>query len=393
MPETLPVGPAPPTPRRLNNLALILLRLAGAVLLATVVYFGSQRPATPPRVAAPPPRPEAETVEPGFLHRPPRTPYAPQVPSPPPPRIQAPGGDAAGLAELATLDALARGQQPPGSPLGSTELGPGAPSAGAPGGSFSTHYPYSTGSGAYSSAPATPPSDPRRDAYLRALRASISISSPSTSAAAPAAGASAAFPGLGLPTLPALRIPGLTEPLPEQREPAPPPQQDPTAAFLTSTRAPRDPRLAVTVDPPLSATQLDAGSLIPAVLVTGINSDLAGDLVAQVSRDVFDSRAQRRVSSREAHASSAATRTRSPPARIASSSPGIDSSSPTAPRFASPAFRASLSRARPAYPARSTTTCVASSARPSCFLSWAPASSSPSPSNPRPWAKPSRPPR
>jgi type IV secretion system protein VirB10 len=88
----------------------------------------------------------------------------------------------------------------------------------------------------------------------------------------------------------------LTEPLPEQREAAaPPPQQDPTTAFLTSTRAPRDPRLAVTVDPPLSSTQLDAGSLIPAVLVTGINSDLPGDLVAQVSRDVFDSRAQRRV--------------------------------------------------------------------------------------------------
>jgi type IV secretion system protein VirB10 len=89
----------------------------------------------------------------------------------------------------------------------------------------------------------------------------------------------------------------LTEPLPEQpaREAAPPREEDPTAAFLASSRTPREPRLAATLDPPLSPTQLDAGSLIPAVLATGINSDLPGDLVAQVSRDVFDSRTERRV--------------------------------------------------------------------------------------------------
>jgi type IV secretion system protein VirB10 len=88
----------------------------------------------------------------------------------------------------------------------------------------------------------------------------------------------------------------LTEPLPEPapHEAAPAPQ-DPTAAFLASSRSPREARLAVALDPPLSATQLDAGSLIPAVLATGINSDLPGDLVAQVSRDVFDSRTERRV--------------------------------------------------------------------------------------------------
>jgi type IV secretion system protein VirB10 len=88
----------------------------------------------------------------------------------------------------------------------------------------------------------------------------------------------------------------LTEPLAEQapREVTPTPQ-DPTTAFLSSARTPRDPHLAVTLDPPLSATQLDAGSLLPAVLATGINSDLPGDLVAQVTRDVFDSRTERRV--------------------------------------------------------------------------------------------------
>jgi type IV secretion system protein VirB10 len=62
---------------------------------------------------------------------------------------------------------------------------------------------------------------------------------------------------------------------------------------LTAARTPRDPRLALRIDPPNSSTQLDAGSLIPAVLATGINSDLPGDLLAQVSRDVFDSRTER----------------------------------------------------------------------------------------------------
>lgn len=38
-----------------------------------------------------------------------------------------------------------------------------------------------------------------------------------------------------------------------------------------------------------SQTEIKAGSVIPAVLVSGINSDLPGQLVAQVSRNVFDS--------------------------------------------------------------------------------------------------------
>jgi type IV secretory pathway VirB10-like protein len=38
---------------------------------------------------------------------------------------------------------------------------------------------------------------------------------------------------------------------------------------------------------------LRAGTLIPALLITAINSDLPGDIVGQVSRDVFDSRSQR----------------------------------------------------------------------------------------------------
>jgi type IV secretory pathway VirB10-like protein len=41
--------------------------------------------------------------------------------------------------------------------------------------------------------------------------------------------------------------------------------------------------------PPLVATELKAGAVIPAVMIGGINSDLPGQIVAQVRQDVFDS--------------------------------------------------------------------------------------------------------
>jgi type IV secretion system protein VirB10 len=47
------------------------------------------------------------------------------------------------------------------------------------------------------------------------------------------------------------------------------------------------------LEPAGSPYTLRAGTVIPGLLLTGINSDLPGDLVAQVSRDVYDSRTQR----------------------------------------------------------------------------------------------------
>ncbi|MGH7841409.1 MAG: TrbI/VirB10 family protein [Candidatus Binataceae bacterium] len=46
---------------------------------------------------------------------------------------------------------------------------------------------------------------------------------------------------------------------------------------------------AVTLHPPASAFTVMTGSVIPAVLVSGINSDLPGPILAQVSQNVFDS--------------------------------------------------------------------------------------------------------
>jgi type IV secretory pathway VirB10-like protein len=46
---------------------------------------------------------------------------------------------------------------------------------------------------------------------------------------------------------------------------------------------------STTVHPPASPFTVMAGSIIPAVLVNGINSDLPGPIVAQVSQNIFDS--------------------------------------------------------------------------------------------------------
>ena len=53
--------------------------------------------------------------------------------------------------------------------------------------------------------------------------------------------------------------------------------------------------------PPASPYTVMAGSVIPAVLVSGINSDLPGPILAQVSQNVYDSAERHdRCSSRRA---------------------------------------------------------------------------------------------
>ncbi|HXO17694.1 MAG TPA: TrbI/VirB10 family protein [Candidatus Dormibacteraeota bacterium] len=65
--------------------------------------------------------------------------------------------------------------------------------------------------------------------------------------------------------------------------------QDERDAFLTSAAsASRDRIFAARQDDP-SPYELHSGSVIPAVLLTGINADLPGTIVAQVRNDVFDS--------------------------------------------------------------------------------------------------------
>jgi len=67
-----------------------------------------------------------------------------------------------------------------------------------------------------------------------------------------------------------------------------PPETDPRQAFLN---APVDRRTVAPdrVQPPASPYLLQAGSIIPAALITGIRSDLPGQITAQVTQNVYDS--------------------------------------------------------------------------------------------------------
>ena len=64
-------------------------------------------------------------------------------------------------------------------------------------------------------------------------------------------------------------------------------------AFLEAVGNARGATVPARLEPAGSPYTLRAGTVIPGLLLTGINSDLPGDLVAQVSRDVYDSRTQR----------------------------------------------------------------------------------------------------
>ena len=66
-------------------------------------------------------------------------------------------------------------------------------------------------------------------------------------------------------------------------------------AFLEAARTPQGRSRMPDVQAAGSPTTLRAGTVIPGLLLTAINSDLPGDIVGQVSRDVYDSRTQRLV--------------------------------------------------------------------------------------------------
>lgn len=66
------------------------------------------------------------------------------------------------------------------------------------------------------------------------------------------------------------------------------PETDPSQSFLT---VPTDRRTVAPdrLQPPASPYLLQAGSVIPAALITGIRSDLPGQITAQVTQNVYDS--------------------------------------------------------------------------------------------------------
>lgn len=123
--------------------------------------------------------------------------------------------------------------------------------------------------------PTVDPDEQRRLAEEEAARTSrVFFQTETRAAAAPG------MPGDGttLPGLPGLGLPGQSTPTAQERQ----------AAFLNAgvdrrTVAPDR------VMPPASPYVLQAGAVIPAALITGIRSDLPGQITAQVTESIYDS--------------------------------------------------------------------------------------------------------
>lgn len=59
--------------------------------------------------------------------------------------------------------------------------------------------------------------------------------------------------------------------------------------FLNSFDSNQSPYLKHTRKAPLSSTEIKAGSIIPGVMISGVNSDLPGQIIGQVRQNVYDS--------------------------------------------------------------------------------------------------------
>jgi type IV secretory pathway VirB10-like protein len=264
----------PPKPQRLNALALgvaVVLMLVGVVVAA---YYVFHRPSVSEVARTPPPSIPA-APSPTFLARPPAS---PQPVAAPDPRV---------AAEMSSLDAYqaaraaGTGYADPSQAAGQGPAGPPSPP------------------GAYAQAPASAaPRDPRREAYDRALRSPLEPSGDhAPPAPAPASPAAPALPPLpALPSLDSLAFapgvagaPGSSAGGTEVAGRAP---EDSNRTFLAASRTPRPTALPLTLERPASPYVLQAGTVLPALLLTGVNSDLPGELEAQVSLNVYDSLTQ-----------------------------------------------------------------------------------------------------
>jgi type IV secretion system protein TrbI len=339
--------PSPPRPRRLNRLALVAVLSVLGVALAAV--FFTLRP--PRRAKAAGELPEtAAPAPPGFLERAPGAPAGgrPRAPAEAPGYWQeamgagrAPGGAAGGAAGAGAGAAGPAGMA--GGTAAAGEAG-AAGLAGAAGSDVSEGYEAALAAGAppgggagQAGRPgagrgAAPPPSPRQEAYQRALRAPVTPPAAARGGAEGAGGAEggggegegAGAAGWRLPAAPAMlpvtgaglaglapqaALAGLAPAGPDAVGAAPVEMGRAGSAgrqeearreagagwgradhqsFLrgAETLAPRE--LAVRRDRAPAGLVLEAGTVVPAALVTAVVSDVAGPLVAQVTRDVFD---------------------------------------------------------------------------------------------------------
>ena len=336
--QPVPSAPLPPVQRLSRAVLLVAAGLVTVTLLA-VAFLATPKPADRSPAAARP----VTAGEPGFLQRPPATPPAP---SPAISEQEYLRRIWAAFPHGAPPDGSpgAPGSRYPGAPPTSPPFGAGAPGGLGPADLAAPPYPdaFSAGlasPGTAAPSPAAPAAgwgdprdardvhdvrdgrdgrDGRREAFQRALRAPLA---PPT--AAPPPPIASPWPPLPAPESLGVHPPGAAllagpraanSPLPMDAENA---AGNPlslaterrralaagapavlgaeaTAAGLTpaasaagvagATASPAAPA----APPTAPATVLPAGTVVPALLLTAVNSDLPGPLIAQVSRDVYD---------------------------------------------------------------------------------------------------------
>lgn len=130
--------------------------------------------------------------------------------------------------------------------------------------------------------PAAPAVDPAEQLRLQeeeAARLSRLFAEANTSVAA-------AAPTLGPPSAP---TPGLTELFPAAAAASAPPDAVERREAFLSREVDRRTTAADRLQPPASPYVLQAGSVIEAALITGLRSDLPGQISAQVTANVYDS--------------------------------------------------------------------------------------------------------
>jgi type IV secretory pathway VirB10-like protein len=286
-----PLRPAPPLAKRLNRNALtVAAALAGLTVITVLVVT---RPAHPGAAGASqagsnqaPPIP----ARPAFLDAPPKVLPAPpadttEIGSPQAERRASQFGSASGASGPASSgsNALidARTQLPVPPPLND------APSVSQPSSVVGGMQPLAA--------------SPRHQAYEAALISSVFVEGRAVHARpSPSEAVSGDAAVMGIPA-------GLVMPQASSATSPQPPSgidvrsangasREPSSVPTPNAVAPAPPTpasgIAVRLDSAGSPYTVRAGTVIPGLLVTGVNSDLPGEVLGQTSRDVYDSRTQ-----------------------------------------------------------------------------------------------------
>src|SRR5262245_57630279 len=284
--EAVP-APQPPRATRLKPAVLLaVLALAGVTALVTVLAVARSRPATPaPAASSAEPLADEHPAQPDFLARPPQA-------------AQGPGPVTLGTIEQERLDALLAQQ--------SAGLEPPVPPD-APAEAMAEATPAADGS-----TPGSPaPPDPRARALEESLRPPLR-----PPAFAPLPPPAATVPPL--PTAADLQALLKAPPPPETQPPAGAPDTPagslstpggslyggpspalpsprPSPGDVSAARTPAATDLPFAYDRTPRPFRLRQGTVLPAILLPAVSSDLPGTLVAQLSRDVYDSLDQARL--------------------------------------------------------------------------------------------------